>query len=107
MKWFKHDTHSLTNAKIKKVIIKYGAIGYAIYFHCLELIANELSKSKSIFIKPNAELIANNLYITGNQEKSGKELVEEILQYMITLNLFEEHNGCFFCQKFSYLGITK
>ena len=43
MQWFKHDTNATMDFKIKKLIIKYGAVGYAIYFHCLELIADSIS----------------------------------------------------------------
>ena len=32
MKWFKHDTDASNDAKLKKLILKYGAEGYAIYF---------------------------------------------------------------------------
>lgn len=100
MKWFKHDTDSLTDAKLRKVIIKYGAIGYAIYFHCLELIASEISETKLTFeLEHDAEIIADDLRIKGNGNQSGVEIVEEIMRYMVSLNLFDESNGQIFCFK--------
>ena len=100
MQWFKHDTNTTMDYKIKKLIIKYGAIGYAIYFHCLELIAGSISENNINFeLEHDSEIIADDLRISGTPEKSGKELVEEIMRFMITLNLFEENNGHIFCFK--------
>lgn len=100
MKWFKHDTDSLTDAKLRKVIIKYGVVGYAIYFHCLELIASEISETKLTFeLEHDAEIIADDLRIKGNGNQSGTEIVEEIMRYMVSLNLFDESNGQIFCFK--------
>lgn len=36
MKWFKHDTDSLRNRKIRKVVRVHGATGYAVWFAVLE-----------------------------------------------------------------------
>lgn len=100
MQWFKHDTNSTMDFKIKKLLIRYGAVGYAIYFHCLELIAESISEDNITFeLEHDSEIIADDLRITGTADKSGKELVEEIMRYMIELNLFEESNGHIFCFK--------
>lgn len=100
MQWFKHDTNSTMDFKIKKLIIKYGAIGYAIYFHCLELIASEISDNNITFeLEHDSEIIADDLRIKGSEQQSGKELVEEIMRYMVSLNLFEESEGHIFCFK--------
>ena len=100
MQWFKHDTNSTMDFKIKKLIIKYGAIGYAIYFHCLELIASEISDNNITFeLEHDSEIIADDLRIKGTEQQSGKELVEEIMRYMVSLNLFEESEGHIFCFK--------
>lgn len=100
MQWFKHDTNSTMDYKIKKLIIRYGAIGYAIYFHCLELIAESVSESNITFeLEHDSEIIADDLRIQGTQEKSGKEIVEEIMNFMVQLDLFEENNGHIFCFK--------
>jgi hypothetical protein len=100
MQWFKHDTNSTMDYKIKKLIIRYGAIGYAIYFHCLELIAESISETNITFeLEHDSEIIADDLRIQGTQEKSGKEIVEEIMNFMVQLDLFEENNGHIFCFK--------
>lgn len=100
MQWFKHDSNTTMDFKIKKLIIKYGAVGYAIYFHCLELIAGSINENNITFeLEHDSEIIADDLRISGTSDKSGKELVEEIMRYMVQLNLFEENNGHIFCFK--------
>ena len=100
MQWYKHDTGASSDARIKKLIIKHGAVGYAIYFHCLELIAGSVSESNISFeLEHDSEIIADNLKIQGSAEKSGKEIVEEIMRYIISLGLFEEKEGRIFCFK--------
>lgn len=98
MLWFKHDCDASADAKIKKVILKYGAEGYAIYFHCIELIVSNISESNITFVlEHDSEIIADNLKIKGTPEKSGIELVNEIMRFIITLGLFEEYNGHVTC----------
>lgn len=100
MQWFKHDTDSTMDYKIKKLLIRYGAVGYAIYFHCLELIAGSINENNITFeLEHDSEIIADDLRITGTAERSGRDLVEEIMRYMVELNLFEENNGHIFCFK--------
>jgi hypothetical protein len=100
MQWFKHDTDSTQDAKIKKLLIKYGATGYAIYFHCLELIAAETSETNISFeLEHDSEIIADNLHIKGTAEKSGIAIVEEIMRFIISLDLFQESGGRIFCFK--------
>ena len=39
MQWFKHDTDAATDAKIKKLLLRYGSRTDTQYtFHCIELI---------------------------------------------------------------------
>ena len=100
MQWFKHDTDSTMDFKIKKLIIRYGAVGYAIYFHCLELIASGINDTNITFqLEHDSEIIADDLRIPGTSDKSGREYVEEIMRFMIQLGLFEESNGHIFCFK--------
>lgn len=100
MQWFKHDTNATMDFKIKKLLIRYGAIGYAVYFHCLELIADSVDVNNITFeLEHDSEIIADDLRIKGTSEKSGRELVEEIMRYMVELNLFQEDNGHIFCFK--------
>jgi len=98
MQWFKHDSGATQDAKVKKLIIKYGAVGYAVYFHCLELIAADISESNLTFeLEHDAEIVAYDLHIQGTADKSGQEIVEEIMRYIVDLGLFRESNGHIFC----------
>ena len=100
MKWFKHDSDASSDAKIKKLVIRHGAIGYAVYFHCLELIAGNVSNDNITFeLEHDSEIIADNLRIKGTAEKSGVQVVEEIMHYIVQLKLFENHDGRITCFK--------
>jgi len=100
MKWFKHDSDATQDAKVKKLIIRYGAIGYAIYFHCLELIAGDVSESNITFqLEHDSEIIADNLRIKGTHEQSGIQIVEEIVRFIVELKLFEQSGDKIFCFK--------
>lgn len=100
MKWFKHDSDASTDARIKKLILRYGAEGYAIYFHCLELIAGDISETNVTFeLEHDAEIIADNLKIKGDSQKSGIDRVNEIMRYIIDLELFTHDNGHIRCYK--------
>lgn len=100
MRWFKHDVNASQDAKIKKLLIRYGATGYAIYFHCLELIASDISETNITFeLEHDAEIIADNLKISGSSDKSGVDLVNEIMRFMVNLGLFEDHDGRITCFK--------
>ena len=100
MIWFKHDTNAVNDAKVKKLIIRYGAEGYAIYFHCIELISGDINENNITFcLEHDSEIIADNLKIKGTAEKSGIQIVEEIMKYIVELKLFEEHNNLIYCFK--------
>lgn len=100
MQWFKHDADASTDAKIKKLLLKYGATGYAVYFHCIELIVSEISESNIAFeLEHDSEIVADNLKIKGTAHQSGTEIVEEIMRYIIDLGLFEDNNGHITCYK--------
>ena len=100
MKWFKHDTDAYNDAKVKKLILKHGAVGYAIYFHCIELIASDMNESNITFcLEHDSEIIADNLKISGTSDKSGIQIVEEVMLYLTDLGLFESRNNLIFCYK--------
>lgn len=91
MQWFKHDSGATQDAKVKKLIIEYGAVGYAVYFHCLELIAADISESNLTFeLEHDAEIVAYDLHIQGTADKSGQEIVEEIMRYIVNIGLINE-----------------
>lgn len=82
MKWFKHDTTSLINAKIEKLIMKYGIEGYGLYFACIELIAGSLTNENISFeLKHDSEILAYKFKIDTIK-------IEEMMEYMVSLKLF-------------------
>ena len=83
MKWFKHDSDAHADAKLERILIKYGADGYAIYWYCLELIAAKVDKNHCTFeLEHDAELIGYKLKIDTLR-------VEEIMRYMVSIDLFQ------------------
>ena len=93
MKWFKHFTNAHNDNALKKIRMKYGADGYAIYWYCLELIAGDLDQAKATFeLSHDAEVIGYDL-------KIDQLRVEEIMKYMVSLKLFEEQNSTVTCLK--------
>jgi len=100
MKWFKHDSDASTDAKLKKLVIRYGTDGYAIYFHCLELITGNISENKITFeLEHDSEIIADNLKVKGDASISAIDKVNHIMEYIIELGLFENSLGKITCMK--------
>lgn len=100
MNWFQHDADSTQDAKIKKLLIRHGAIGYAVYFHCLELIIGDVCETNITFeLEHDSEIIADNLKIHGTGDKSGRDIVEDIMRTIVDLGLFTNENGHIFCYK--------
>lgn len=95
MKWFQHDSDAMHDAKIRKLILKYGAVGYAVYFHSLELIASNISKNNITFmLEHDLTMIKDDLKI------KKKNKVNEIIDYIIELGLFvKDANNRIFCFK--------
>ena len=93
MKWFKHDTNAHTDAKLDKVLMHYGAKGYAVYWYCLELIAGRVSSENLTFeLEHDAEQIGSRLKIDSLE-------VTGILTYMVEIGLFESSGDCITCLK--------
>lgn len=83
MKWFKHDSNAHGNAKLEKVLMKYGCEGYALYWYCLELIAGKVGRNNFTFeLEHDAEILGYRLKIDSRR-------VGEIMLYMVNLGLFE------------------
>ena len=73
--------------------MKYGSDGYAIYWYCLECIAGRVDKNNLTFnLEEDSEIISYEL-------KVAEHRVEEIMQYMVNLGLFEEADGIITCLK--------
>lgn len=80
MQWFKHSSDARNSLKLRKVRRKFGADGYAIYWFCLEAIAQDVDKDNLTFnLKEDAETIGFELSV---QEKR----VNEIMLYMIEID---------------------
>lgn len=93
MKWFKHDSDAHTDAKLRRVRLKYGMQGYGLYWYCLELIARGVEKHRLTFeLEHDAELIAADTGIS-------RELVEEMMRFMASSGLFEDRGGIITCLK--------
>lgn len=83
MKWFKHDADANRDDRLEKVLMRYGAEGYALYWLCLELIAAPIDKHDLNFeLKHDSEILAYRL-------KMDSAKVEEIMKYMVGIGLFE------------------
>ena len=80
--------------------MRYGTDGYAIYFHCIELIVGNVSEHNITFeLEHDAEIIADNLKIQGTSDTSPVDRVNQIMKYIVSLGLFEESKGRIFCYK--------
>lgn len=93
MEWFKHDSNANFDEKLQQLLIDYGLEGYGLYWYCLELIVNKISKDNVSFeLKHSARIIARN---TGSSEQK----ISEIMNYLVQIGLFSNQNGQIFCTK--------
>lgn len=93
MKWFKHDSVAHTDSKLKRLRAKYGMEGYGLYWYCLELIAKNVEAHNLTFeLEEDSELIALESGIH-------YEIVQEMMEYMVKLGLFENVEGTIKCLK--------
>lgn len=93
MKWFKHDSDASIDSKIERLILRYGAEGYGLYFFCLELVARNVEAHNLTFeLEHDAEIIGHRLGMH-------RERVEEMMTFMVEQGLFENRAGVIFCPK--------
>lgn len=93
MKWFKHDADASIDAKIERLIMRFGLEGYGLYFYCLELIVASIEEHNINFeLEHDAEII-------GHRTGTHPDHVQEMMKYMIDLGLFENNNGQITCFK--------
>lgn len=91
MKWFKHESGAHSDAKLEKVLMRYGAEGYGLYWYCIELIAGKVSGENITFeLEHDAEILGFRLKIDSLR-------VEEIMRFMISLGLFESSGKTITC----------
>ena len=93
MKWYKHDANAHRDAKLKKLRIRYGMEGYGLYWYCLELIADNVDVDNITFeLEDDSEIISHETGIHFEQ-------VQEMIAYMVDLQLFENNGGTITCLK--------
>ena len=101
MKWFRHDSNASNDAKLRKLVLRHSGDGYAIYFHCLELVASSIEKNKDLTfeIEHDSEIIASNLNIKSEAGLSAIDKVNRIMNYIVELGLFESSGDVITCLK--------
>jgi len=93
VKYFSHDSNAHMDAKLDKVLMHYGAKGYAIYWYCLELIVGKLETGNVTFrLEHDEEQIGARLKIDSRE-------VTGILDYMVDIGLFERSGSHLTCLK--------
>lgn len=84
MKWFKHMTDMSEDVRIKRVIRKYGVIGYGLYNYIIERIVRRIdTESPQPDLEESATDIASDLGMDTVQ-------VEEIMLFCMQQGLFEQ-----------------
>lgn len=93
MKWFKHETNAHTDAKLKRLRIRYGLEGLGFYWYCLELIGSTVEPHNLTFeLEHDSEVIADDLNLNIDH-------VQEMMKYIIDLGLFEQNGVVITCLK--------
>lgn len=98
MKWFSHESMASRDTKLKKLLMKYGAEGYGLYWYCVEHVCANVDPKLTFELEHDSEILAHEL-------KVDTLLVEEMMRYMVSVGLFEESNGIVTCLKLAkHLG---
>lgn len=98
MKWFRHESRAHRDAKLQKLMIRYGFEGYGLYWYCIENVCSGLEPDLTFELEQDAEILAH-------VGKMDSRKIEEILRYMVALELFEVSNNTITCLKLArFLG---
>jgi hypothetical protein len=93
MKWFKHDSDANQDAKLQRLRLRYGMAAYGLYWFLIELIARGVDRDRLTFdLEHDSEIIAA---LTG----ISRDMVEDMMRFMVELRLFESANGVITCLK--------
>ena len=93
MKWFTHNSTALSDAKIMKIISRFGIEGYGVYFATIEIIANELDQTKlDCILEHDVEVLSSKFNIDSSKLKS-------ILDYCVEINLLSLSGSKYQCVK--------
>lgn len=98
MKWFKHEI-TTTNPKIKLLKKKHGAVGYAIYFQIVELIADRIEKTNDTEWGFLAPTYCNNLEFLAEEIGTDTETLKETLETCHQLNLLNVSDSVIACHQ--------
>lgn len=83
MKWFRHQSDAYTDFALREIIAEFDGYGYAIYWHCLELVAQQ---GKNCRLKAPTKW-QKQLVLT---LKVSQGKVDKVLKKLATLNLINE-----------------
>lgn len=98
MKWFRHESRAHLDAKLQKVVMKYGFEGYGLYWYCVENICATLEPDLTFELEQDSEILAH----VGRMDS---RRVEEIMLYMVQMGLFEQSDNVVTCLKLArFLG---
>jgi len=85
MKWLQHQTNSRNDRRLKRVIAKFGATGYGVYWAVNEIIAENLDKNIDCILEHTPEDLAFELNLD-------VKLVTEILDFLVEVEAFKKHD---------------
>lgn len=93
MKWFRHDSDTTYSTQIKKLRHRWGLEGVGLYWVLMESIARGVHPDNLSFeLEDDAEVIANEFGMP-------REKVEDMMNYMVELKLFQNECGVITCMK--------
>lgn len=88
--WFAHEAKANRDSKMKKLLMRYGAEGYGLYWYCVEHVADNVGPKLTFEVEHDSEILAHELQIDTLR-------VEEMMRYMVSVGLFEESEGVISC----------
>lgn len=98
MRWFRHESRAHRDAKLRKVLMRYGFEGYGLYWYCIENICSGLEPDLTFELEHDSEILAH-------EGKMDSRKAEEVMRYMVELGLFESSEGVISCLKLArFLG---
>ena len=90
MKWFQHDCDMHSDIKIKALIQKHGAEGYAVWLLCLELLGKDGIRGKLTSVFSWKSIIINTIYPKRSEDASKtEERLDSILLTLSELRLID------------------
>ena len=95
MKWTEHETGAHNHPLLSKVLRKFGAIGYGLYWYIVELIGEEITarREDNGFLRKDADAEYLALQLEMDEAR-----ITEILDYMVDIDLFQRVDGRLFCR---------